>query len=317
LLGERALTRHYIEIVEASAWTGPFPLGEGTSRSAGALLRAAFAWDGVSQMHAQAELAARLEPAGSAAYERAALYVGLNLYLRGRQAAAYDRLREAATLGAPGANTTMCALGALALIDLEANRLDDAARQINAGFALVNDLALEGYAASGPLLAARACLDVARGDRAAARLSLAPVVALLPRTTAIPWLSILLEILCGRVALAVDDVPLAETLLVQARRELARYPDAGVLPHLLTREERALEAVRGGAGVLIEPLTEAELRVLDLAPTHLTLEEIGRNLSISRNTVKTHLKVIYGKLNVGSRGEAVERAHAIGLLGRR
>ena len=59
-------------------------------------------------MHAQAELAAHLEPPGSAAYERTALYLGLNQYLRGRNAAAYDRLREAATLGARGRQHDAC-----------------------------------------------------------------------------------------------------------------------------------------------------------------------------------------------------------------
>ena len=117
-------------------------------------------------------------------------------------------------------------------------------------------------------------------------------------------------------ALALGDLETTEALLVQARRELAHYPDAGMLPHQLAREERALEAARGGAGVLTEPLTEAEMRVLELAPTHLTLEEIGGNLCISRNTVKTHLKAIYSKLNVASRGEAVDRAQAVGLIGR-
>jgi ATP/maltotriose-dependent transcriptional regulator MalT len=89
-----------------------------------------------------------------------------------------------------------------------------------------------------------------------------------------------------------------------------------MLPHRLAHEERALEAAHGGAAMLREPLTDAEMRVLELAPTHLTLEEIGSNLCISRNTVKTHLKAIYSKLNVASRGGAVERAHAIGLIGR-
>ena len=102
--------------------------------------------------------------------------------------------------------------------------------------------------------------------------------------------------------------------LAQARREIARYPDAGILPNLLSGEERALDTARQAASVLCQPLTEAELRVLELAPTHLTLEQIGRDRFISRNTVKSHLKSIYGKLNVSSRGEAVARAQALGLL---
>jgi LuxR family maltose regulon positive regulatory protein len=139
-------------------------------------------------------------------------------------------------------------------------------------------------------------------------------VALIPTSAAVPWWSILLAIATGRVSLALGDLAGAGALLEQARRGLARYPDAGILSHLLAKQERALEFERGGASALEEPLTHAELRVLALAPTHLTLEEIGSTLYISRNTVKTHLKAIYGKLGVASRSEAVQRARALRLL---
>jgi DNA-binding CsgD family transcriptional regulator len=64
------------------------------------------------------------------------------------------------------------------------------------------------------------------------------------------------------------------------------------------------------------PLTEAELRVLELAPTHLTLEPIGQDRCSSRYTVKIHLKMIYGKLNVTSLGDAVARARRSGSCAR-
>ena len=132
-----------------------------------------------------------------------------------------------------------------------------------------------------------------------------------------PWRSIQTRALLGRVALAIGDLPLAGSLLEEARRELAGYPDAGVLPRLLAREERALEEARGGAGVLGEPLTAAELRVLELLPTHLSSAEIGATLHISRNTVKAHARSIYRKLDVSGRSDAVERARRHGLLGSR
>jgi ATP/maltotriose-dependent transcriptional regulator MalT len=110
-----------------------------------------------------------------------------------------------------------------------------------------------------------------------------------------------------------DDLGLLLVEVGAARRELARYPDAGILPRLLAREERALEAARGGQGVLREPLTDAEQRVLALLPTHLTVEEIGRSLHVSRNTVKGPLRAIYRKLDAGSRADAVARARALGL----
>jgi len=316
LAGDRLQTLHYLRIVEQADCAGPFPLGESSSASAAALLRAAFGWDGVSQMRGMAEHAYRLESAGSGAHERGALFLGANLLLRGRTAAAQALLEEASTLGEAGASSTIFALGLLALIEVEARQFDQAQVRIDEGLALIDRLNLAGYTGSGSVLAARACLAVDRGDRATAESALGGVLALLPQSKVLPWWSILLTTLGGRVALALGDVEQATGLLVQARRDLARYPDAGMLPHRLAHEERALEAAHGGAAVLREPLTEAEMRVLELAPTHLTLEEIGGNLCISRNTVKTHLKAIYSKLNVASRGAAVERAHAVGLIGR-
>ena len=51
-----------------------------------------------------------------------------------------------------------------------------------------------------------------------------------------------------------------------------------------------------------EHLTERELEVLRMLPSRLTLREIADELSISVNTLKFHLKVVYRKLAVGSRG---------------
>jgi LuxR family maltose regulon positive regulatory protein len=167
----------------------------------------------------------------------------------------------------------------------------------------------------GACLAVAACLCLRDSHRDSAREYLDSAVALLSTARATPWWYILLAILCARVSLGLGQTQQAQRLVLEAERELARYPDSGMLSHWLAREQRALEAAWGGVGILGEPLTEAELRVLELAPTYLTLEEIGRCLCISRNTVKTHLKVIYSKLNVSSRGEAVERAQAMGLLG--
>ena len=72
------------------------------------------------------------------------------------------------------------------------------------------------------------------------------------------------------------------------------------------------EASRPGRA-LIEPLTEAELRILKLLPTSTYLQ-MAATLYISRNTVKTHLGSIYHKLGVASRSEAIQRAVDLRLL---
>ena len=66
--------------------------------------------------------------------------------------------------------------------------------------------------------------------------------------------------------------------------------------------------------LLVEPLTNRELEILNLLAQNLYNKEIGERLYISTETVKTHLKGIYQKLEAGNRREAVAKARTIGLL---
>jgi ATP/maltotriose-dependent transcriptional regulator MalT len=78
---------------------------------------------------------------------------------------------------------------------------------------------------------------------------------------------------------------------------------------------RRIEALPQAA--LPEPLTGSEARVLRyLAATRLAVPEIARELSVSVNTVRTHMRHIYAKLGAHKRSEAVERARTLGLLAR-
>jgi LuxR family maltose regulon positive regulatory protein len=65
---------------------------------------------------------------------------------------------------------------------------------------------------------------------------------------------------------------------------------------------------------LRDPLSESELRVLRYLPTNLPASEIAAELFVSLNTVRTHLRNVYGKLGVHSRADAVTRARELGLL---
>jgi DNA-binding CsgD family transcriptional regulator len=61
-------------------------------------------------------------------------------------------------------------------------------------------------------------------------------------------------------------------------------------------------------------LSPSERAVLRMLPSGLSQREIGAELFLSVNTVKTHCRNIYAKLHAGSRDEAVARAHDLGLL---
>jgi len=65
---------------------------------------------------------------------------------------------------------------------------------------------------------------------------------------------------------------------------------------------------------LIEPLTDRELDVLRLMAEGLTYKEIAESLFISLNTVRSHVKAIYGKLHVNNRTQAVELARQLQIL---
>ncbi len=65
---------------------------------------------------------------------------------------------------------------------------------------------------------------------------------------------------------------------------------------------------------LIEPLSERELQVLRLLNSSLTSTEIGQELYVSQNTIRTHLRNIYSKLAVHGRIEAIQKAKELGLI---
>ena len=85
-------------------------------------------------------------------------------------------------------------------------------------------------------------------------------------------------------------------------------PDPGFLRADGVSAPRRRAASRG------DELSDREFDVLRLLSTRLTLREIGGELFVSENTVKTHARSIYRKLNAASRAEAVASARGLELL---
>ncbi|MGX1805343.1 LuxR C-terminal-related transcriptional regulator [Nocardia sp. NPDC055321] len=61
-------------------------------------------------------------------------------------------------------------------------------------------------------------------------------------------------------------------------------------------------------------LTKTELAVLRLLPSGRTAQEMSEDLGVSVNTVKTHLRGIYGKLGTNTRGGTLDRARFHGII---
>lgn len=97
-----------------------------------------------------------------------------------------------------------------------------------------------------------------------------------------------------------------------------------ISPAIARRVLQSFRVDRNGAGEATVPsiessarqsvLSDRETQILRLVAKGLNFKEVGAILAISPNTVITHVKRIYQKLAVHSRGEAVYEANQLGLL---
>jgi LuxR family maltose regulon positive regulatory protein len=283
-----------------------------------ALLRTLLCRDGIAGMRADAAAAwAGLAP-DSPWRATALLMEGISHLLDGQADQAEPILARAGEvadrLGAVPA--AAAALGQRAIIAMERRQWEEGGRLAERSLAVLAASHLDDYvmAAFVHSVAARAAQH--RGDPARAREHLALAVHLRPLlTSSMPHRSVQTLLELAQAYLALDDVAGARAVLRQADEIIRQRPDLGVLPGQAAELRAALDRV--GQGTLgASSLTAAELRLLPLLSTHLSLLEIGERLHLSRNTVKTHAVSIYRKLGVSSRSEAMQRVRELGLLDR-
>jgi len=101
----------------------------------------------------------------------------------------------------------------------------------------------------------------------------------------------------------------AEVLERLLTRAAERFQPAIVTPLI----ERMHVAPRTDSQPLADPLSERELVIVRHLTTGATLSQIGGELFISVNTVKSHVRSIYRKLSATNRREAIARAEQLGL----
>jgi LuxR family transcriptional regulator, maltose regulon positive regulatory protein len=190
-------------------------------------------------------------------------------------------------------------------------------------------------ASSGEIRGARAVICLAEGDPAGA---LRAVQDVLDGTAPVIGYVTVVEahLLAGLAHRELGDLRAANQAAEHALT-LAE-PDRLVLPFAMTGSQELLEALprhetahaalladildvlRGSSPAAedqpppLEELSPGELRVLRYLPTNLSRPEIAGELSVSVNTVNTHLRRIYAKLHVGDRSSAVHRARELRLL---
>jgi LuxR family maltose regulon positive regulatory protein len=120
----------------------------------------------------------------------------------------------------------------------------------------------------------------------------------------------------GFIRLFVDEgAPMAQ-LLCEAASHGVMTAYIGKLLSAFDAEERRSQprSDLSPAQPLIEPLSQRELKILQLIAQGLSNREIGERLFLALDTVKGHNRNIFDKLQVKSRTEAVARAHELGIL---
>jgi LuxR family maltose regulon positive regulatory protein len=123
----------------------------------------------------------------------------------------------------------------------------------------------------------------------------------------------------GYVRIFLDEGDVVARLLKQLRSENITDESGKMVKVPLPYIEKLLlsfeaENVQRPVNGLSEQLSKREREVLLMLAAGLTNQAIGEKLFISKDTVKSHLKNIYVKLNTGNRRQAVERARELGLL---
>jgi LuxR family maltose regulon positive regulatory protein len=122
----------------------------------------------------------------------------------------------------------------------------------------------------------------------------------------------------GYVRLIVDEgQPMAELLLCAISQNIAPEYASKLLtafPKDIHATVQYREDLTVNKQSLVEPLSEREIEVLHLMAEGYKYQEIAKRLVISINTVRHHNRNIFGKLNVNSRMEAIDRARELHLL---
>lgn len=329
LSGDRQTARGWLPVIEAAPDEGPLPDGMRSLRFSAALLRGVYGFEGIRAMRESAAVAVELEndPA-SPWYPLARGALGFSNYMAGMPEAATGPLREAAYGAASLPLTRIVALSTLSLIAVERGRVPEARKLVRAARSLGQrdefrrtPSASLALVAAGAVLAAQGRLDQARTELERALWSRRRIAG------ASPWPTLKATLLLSRVLLDAGDRAGAAELASEASEVLAAWPDGADYPRAeLAALERRLALARrppaphpaapsaaSPAAPLAEALTERELAVLYLLDGSMSLREIGQELYVSANTVKTHTQSIYRKLGVSTRHDAVERARLLGM----
>jgi len=281
-----------------------------------AVLRAGLCRHGVEQMRADADEAARRFAARGTVAPIANFMQGIVRILDADLDGADAYFECVVSAGDSGAVDVLAlALCERSLLAMTRNRWSQAEAFADRACCVMRGAGMEDSHVTPPVCVTHARLALHRGDVAAARQELVTAQRLRHLLTyAIPHLAVQTRTELTRVHLAVGDLAGARTLMAEIDDLLMHRPGLGALVGAAEAVRARLTRERGASVAGASALTAAELRLLPLFSTHLSVPEIAAELFLSPHTIKSQMKSIYRKLDASTRNQAVTRARELGLL---
>jgi LuxR family transcriptional regulator, maltose regulon positive regulatory protein len=317
LSGHRHEVEKWLELAGEGSFPGPLPDGASSLASGIALVRASFGHEGVGRALTAASVALESEARRDTRWRPAAqTALGFYLFLSGARELAAVQFEEVAERKPKGGVFEIIfALSQLSIIASEEGRRIEAERLARRAVAIGEEYRLSDAPQASVAYAGLGRALVAADDLRGGGRELERALALRRRSDLVaPWPTLQLLLALASVRAILGDREGSDLLMQEARAIVDAYTDAGVLGMELDELERSIAAAIPRPVPTGKSLTDRELSVLRLLSTSLTQREIGVELFLSINTVKTHVKSIFGKLEVESRAEAVERARRLSLL---
>jgi ATP/maltotriose-dependent transcriptional regulator MalT len=208
------------------------------------------------------------------------------------------------------------AAGLLALSDCERQDWNAVSRRLHAAREMIDAGGLGEYWMTAGVELSRGLACEHEDDLAGAEMAMARSLVLYRRGQApVETANALLHL--ARVHVRQGHDPVANDEIDEAAMLLRSCPDPGPRIQRLLAQARGrarTEGRRTGRPTGVEELSEGEVRVLRLLSSDLTQREIGAELCLSLNTIKSHTRSIFRKLGASSREQAVARARELELL---
>ena len=315
VLGREAEARRSLSDALSAGYDQPLPDGSGTLEQAAVLVRLRFPWADVGELVEAGRAVRTFRSSLAPPFEAAAAFgIGMGNVLAGEYGeetrVELDRSIELGTeLGLWLVVVNSLGLRAhLALAENDPEKAESFGRQaievaMSHGLA---DLPHIGYveAAFGAGVARSGRVeegDVLLGHGIAQLGDFDPLLAAHARLLHAP------------VRRRLDDPEGARALLDEAKVLLDRCGDPGAIAALAIDVSRALSTSHRRGGERMEP-TDREVDVLRLLEAGLSKQEIANELFLSFNTIHSHTKSLYAKLDASTRDEAITQARERGIL---